>query len=265
MDLPDPLLEIEQEVDKKGQPRHYTVDGERFPSVTTILRVLDKPALVSWGWKLGLRGAFDVFDGPSPNPPNLAKLEHEIRERELAWWQVRDSAGDRGNRLHEGLEALIKHGEIPSLSAYPEEERGFLIGLAKWWTNDIVGEHRVVASEVKVGSSVHGFAGRLDLVIEDAHDWLGLVDIKTGKKNEKGEIRDPYLEHHFQVGGGYRLGFHETYGVQTNAGILVQIAEDGDYQVTHAEAEPRDFLTVLDVYNSVARVKNRIKEVKKDG
>ena len=35
---------------------YKTQDGEKVPSVTTVLNVLAKPALIYWAWDLGIKG-----------------------------------------------------------------------------------------------------------------------------------------------------------------------------------------------------------------
>src|SRR5947199_2964004 len=40
----------------KAHVRYYTSTGEQVPGVTTILSVLNKPALVSWANRMGLQG-----------------------------------------------------------------------------------------------------------------------------------------------------------------------------------------------------------------
>ncbi len=53
--------------------RFYTIDGRRFPSVTTILDVINKPALGPWYAKMerqaSARGlsSLSVAVGPGPN------------------------------------------------------------------------------------------------------------------------------------------------------------------------------------------------------
>ena len=41
---------------KQDSPRYYNKEGKLLPGVTTILGVLNKPALVSWANNLGLAG-----------------------------------------------------------------------------------------------------------------------------------------------------------------------------------------------------------------
>lgn len=262
-----PSYQIEQLPDKNDEPRHYAIDGERVPSVTTILRVLDKPALISWAWNLAVEGGAEVVQAGLPIE-SQEEMRKALVDREWGWWQVRDTAGLRGQRLHDALHSLIAEGEVPELSAFPENERGYVKALASWWTEH---EPKVLMSEVAVGSKRYRYGGRLDLVCSDyvfpgnAKPYT-ILDIKSAKPDKNGELRYPYLEHHFQVGGGYLMGLAETYDLPErdfNAGI-VSLGENGDYRVTPAFARPMDFLYVLNCYMAIERVKRDMKAWEKD-
>lgn len=261
--LDKPIIQIEQEEDKNGQPRHYLIDGERVPSVTTILRVLDKPALVHWAWMLGVQGGLEVV-GSGLKPSTVEEMKSAVITRGWAHWLVRDAGGLRGRQLHKALETLIVHGDVPKLSSFDEDRRGYVQALARWWIDN---DPDVVLAEQKVASKNHWFAGRLDLVIRkvvDGRERLVVTDIKSGKVDAKtGKPRPPYTEAHFQVGGGYRLALAETFGVPlADADFdaeIVNICPDGQYLVTPAAATPGDFVAVLAAYQAVKRVERNAK------
>jgi hypothetical protein len=261
--VPSPNFEIEQLPDKNGEPRHYAIDGERVPSVTTILRVLDKPALVSWAWNLACEGGAEVVQAGLPIE-SQEEMKQALVDREWGWWQVRDTAGLRGQRLHDALHALISEGQVPSLAEFPEDERGYVQALAAWWTEH---EPEVLMSEVQVGSKRYRYAGRLDLLVASPpdQDYLTILDIKSAKPDKDERPRLPYLEHHFQVGGGYRLALSETYNIPAPRlrAATVSICENGTYRVTPAFAGPMDFLYVLNAYLSMKRVAKEMGDYKK--
>jgi hypothetical protein len=260
-----PTYEIVQEEDKNGEPRHYTIDGERVPSVTTVLRVLNKEALISWAWNVAVEGAVEVHNSGLPID-DYAAMRKALVDREWGWWQVRDTAALRGRGLHTALNHLSETGTPPSLSEFPEEQRGYVQALARWW---IATEPNVLLSEAKVASKRHYYAGRTDLVVEkDVEDEIlpVVVDIKSGKTDNEGVPRPPYAEAHFQVGGGYRLALLETYGHPLDAKLgaeIVNICPNGEYLVTPAFATPGDFLPVLAAYQSVKRVEGSMNAWKK--
>ena len=40
----------------KVHTRYFNCNGDRLPGVTTVLGVLDKPALMYWAWQCGMNG-----------------------------------------------------------------------------------------------------------------------------------------------------------------------------------------------------------------
>ena len=257
------MLEIEQIVDKKGEPRHYTVNGQRFPSVTTVLRILDKPALVPWAWSLAVEGAAEINSRKGVIPVTPAYMRQALVDNEWGWWQKRDAGGLRGSQLHKAIEDLIEHGKIPSFSEYAEENQGYLRALARWWVEC---KPTIIATELKVGSLEHGFAGRLDLIEDDGGEHL-ILDIKSGGQLKEpiddSLARFPYEEHHLQS-QGYQIGYEETYEEPIHGGKIINLADNGDYRVTPALGGRDQFLAVLNAYNHVAELRKEISKWKAD-
>ncbi len=135
---------------------YKTSNGERVPSVTTILGILNKPALIDWAWKLGTEG--------------------------IDYKAVRDNAGDIGTLAHYLILCDIR-GEKPDTSEYsPQDVDKAETCLLKYWewrkTNPIkpiLVEHPLVSEQYRYGGTLDCFAQR-----EDTGE-LVLVDFKTGK------------------------------------------------------------------------------------
>ncbi len=51
-------MEIQKPTKTKIHTVYKAKAGERVPYVTTILGILNKPALIEWAWKLGTEGTF---------------------------------------------------------------------------------------------------------------------------------------------------------------------------------------------------------------
>jgi len=143
-----------------------------LPSVTTILRVVDKSGpLVGWAKRETAACA-------------VRNLDMLLRMREaggdaaaVAWLKgipdhQRDTSADIGSRVHRlveqlarGTEPEVTPDEVPFVEAY----RGFLA------------EHRprFLAVEEMVASLKHGYAGTLDAIaVIGGETWL--LDVKTG-------------------------------------------------------------------------------------
>lgn len=104
----EPAYEIES---KGGGLRPVTLRDARtmglVPSVTTVLQVIDKPALTSWKVDKGIMAAL-----------TLPKLEGEADRKYLArikadsGQQAKDAA-EEGTRIHDAIEAHFKGNAVP--------------------------------------------------------------------------------------------------------------------------------------------------------
>lgn len=186
--------------------------GKKVESVTSILKVLDKPALPWWGMETGLAGflesvgrgnlrvrqegssyAFEIDDGilaavdkktaewMKKNPGEIVsdakRLAHLLTVQKLDVNNVRDKGGKRGTNAHHAFETWCETGILPEPSAYVEEQQGYVRAIAAFVQEADLTTGR---TEIMVGSPTHGFAGR--------YDWHGmydgvpsLLDVKTSK------------------------------------------------------------------------------------
>jgi hypothetical protein len=122
-------------------PRGYhAADGERVPSVTTILsRFKESGGLIHWAWRLGTEGK-------------------DYRE-------VRDQAADAGTLAHKAVDAWVR-GNIPSFEhddaiVSKRGQRAFE-AFCKWAEQSAL---RVTQSEVRMISENHRFGGTCDAIV----------------------------------------------------------------------------------------------------
>lgn len=258
------------------------------PSVTTVLGVLDKPALPWWGMGVGMEAVIalhnlgllksfrhaeqDVFACQNEDGQwEIAGKEQIIAlatKHKLTVNHVRDRAGDRGNAVHDALEVWATTGALPDPSIYPPQEMGYVAGLVTFL------EHAMpepVASEVMVGSLEHGFAGRYDLDFKTDEDrpvvvhrtpvggawWATLpagfyrLDLKTSS--------GVYPTHAKQL-EGYELAAIECgYEPSDGRGIL-HVGADGTYEFVRSWATGADFLTTLAEWRSQKAMNERRKQ-----
>ncbi|HXJ92654.1 MAG TPA: hypothetical protein VMT20_07200 [Terriglobia bacterium] len=227
-------------------------DGRRaVPSVTTILGILDKPALRRWQGNLDAAAVLTLErEGKlqGVDPDGAAQI---ARERGLGAEARRDAAGTRGTAIHDALEAYCTEGKVPALADFPEDHKGYVQGLCAW-LSDARPEPLIV--ERIVGSPRYGFAGRLDLIAMVGGKRL-CCDLKTNRSGY-------YPESHAQI-AGYRLTFPECGIEDVDGGMIVQVAADGSYETVEAVAGPDAFLSVLGCYRAVQDVKKALKEARR--
>lgn len=148
----------------------YRLDGERMPSVTTILKDgLPAPALVSWAARATAGAAVDEWQALAELP-----VSQRLRRLERAAFEHRDRAALRGTQIHDLGEALA-HGRPVDV---PEEHAATVEGYARFldaW------DVQPTDTETALCHPEHGWAGTCDLRagLRDGQDWL--LDLKTGK------------------------------------------------------------------------------------
>ena len=134
--------------------RYRTKSGLIVPGVTTVLGILNKPALVRWANNLGLQG----IDSS----------------------KYTDKMADIGTLAHHFVECHLKN-EIPDTSEYNKEqvdlaENAFLKYLE--WEKDKKIE--VILSEAQLVSETWGFGGTIDF-FGNINGVPTLIDFKTCK------------------------------------------------------------------------------------
>ena len=149
----------------------YKLDGQWVPGVTTILGVLDKPAIPKWAAAQvaefvanhpDLTEQMKQLGGVGPTTAFLKNLP----------WEKRDTAAVRGTDVHNIAERIV-HGdqvEVPEhLVGYVESALAFM---------DDYGIEPVMVEAV-VGSREHKYAGKFDLVAESKRAPRAIYDYKT--------------------------------------------------------------------------------------
>ena len=226
-------------------------DGIRrpVPSVTGILKVLDKPALLAWAEACGAEGAAFLaaqgeLDGVDP-----AEAIYRVRMFKAGMDAKRDAGADRGLAVHTVQEMWMRDRTVPVLSSFPLEVRGFVKGYCSFLL-----EHNPQPSSIErvVGSREHGYAGRMDMraVIGDRDV---VVDLKTSAKARI------YDEAHLQS-RSYAMADVECGAPEPDGIVLVAVGADGSYEVTECQATAEDFLNVLATYQSLRRLRDARKK-----
>ena len=147
----------------------YKLDGEWVPGVTTILGVLNKPALPKWA-------AGSVAEYVADNREAVEHLYAAGRGPMVAAlketpWQRRDDAAARGTTFHEFAERIAKGEEVD----VPDEQVGLVESCLAFLDDYGIGDDAI--AEVCVGSREHRYAGKVDLIANGA-----IWDYKSGKR-----------------------------------------------------------------------------------
>lgn len=153
-ELPKVSSVVKAEKKSRAHTRYYTTDGVLVPGVTTVLGVMNKPALVKWANELGLRGVDST--------------------------KYVDALARIGSLIHYLVECDCL-GEDPDLSDYtPNELEAAKVGYRKWIEWKSQHEVEVLGNELELVSSEHLYGGKCDIYAR-VDGVLTLLDIKTSK------------------------------------------------------------------------------------
>ncbi len=166
--------------DIKGKNHNYTLNGKKLTGVTTILGVIDKPALIPWAARM----ATDyIKENLSYKRIKLLRKGYVvvrskvIDEATTAWQRTRDTAGEAGKDVHAILEDIITEA-IQKTGGYIEtdsHENKQVDNFLKWARANTI---KFLESEKSVYSKSLWFGGTLDFLYEkDSEVYVG--DIKT--------------------------------------------------------------------------------------
>lgn len=246
--------------------RLYTVNGKWVPSVTTVLGVLDKPALVWWAMKVGVEGVLllrAMEKLPQGYDPDIEEVVAMMKEAGLTTNQIKDRAGDRGNDAHEALEVFATRGVIPDPSDYSEAHRGYVEGLRAFLVD---AEPTVLQSEVMVGSAEYGYAGRYDLLAQlDEREVVTRLYPKRKPKRETLEAgvylldlkttKGVYSTHHLQLAAYEGANRECGYGDSDVRGVI-RVSPTGGYELIRSDKPYYDaFLAVNECWKAMEAIK----------
>ena len=155
----------------------YKLDGEWVPGVTTILGVLDKPAIPKWA-------ASQVAEYVADNPDGVETLRAMgrgpmVQALKGLPWARRDAAGTRGNVLHDYAEALLKGEEVEVAEEHVGVMESALAFMEDWHIKPLIIEFPCASRE-------HRWAGTGDLIAEyrrpdTGREGVAIFDWKSGK------------------------------------------------------------------------------------
>jgi hypothetical protein len=194
--------------------RYYAIDGKSYPSVTSILSVLNKPQLVNWAVRLtrdyikqellALRHTGSLKDLDLDNILAKSSAEHD---------KARNAAADQGIAVHSSIASYI--GKKSNVARSDPS----IVAFRKWQS---AAHFEPIASEQLVFSRGHDYAGTADL-IGTIRGRLALLDIKTG--------RGVYPEYQLQL-AAYAVAWGEMTGHFPE--VCANLHVKSDFTVTEA-------------------------------
>jgi hypothetical protein len=232
---------------------------EHCPSVTTILNVLAKPALVEWGVKCACNYVEEnlrlLFAGESFSVEQIFKVVEAAR---TAHDRARQDAADIGTEAHDWLRdywrAIIRKTDYPVPPADPKV-LNCVTAVQDW-----ISQHKVVpmSIETPLYSRQYGICGRSDFIgLVDGE--LSVLDYKSSKflYPEVALQMSPYAVMYYEEG---------TQKPETRWGIrmdkLTGEFEDKRYPPETFDADWDTFLAVFKIYDRLKHLRRKEKKSK---
>ena len=230
--------------------RLYRIGGVEYPSVTTILQVISKPALVAWSARVEremvIAEAGKLYERCLDEDGNVAPGSSaafclQLQERlgkEKAHTKELAKAGEIGSQVHALIEFTLRMELCEKVGPSPALEPKAQFAYAEWqkWRQGV--HFKPLMVEFTVVSHKYGYAGTADLLGE-VNGVLTLFDWKTGKS--------VYREAHLQ-NAAYRQAVREMGLGDPQQGLILRLpksTEDPNFEAVAARDEGESFITFL--------------------
>lgn len=183
-----------------GNGRIYiTPDGKSYPSITTVLGVRGKDAILEWRARVG-------------------KAEAD---------RISRHAAARGTALHKVAEDYLNNEENYFTTLTMPHVRS-LFNSVKPVIDEYVG--KIILQEQPLYSHHLGIAGRVDLVAE-FNGKLSIIDFKTSRRRKKRED----IKNYFAQATAYSIMFEERTGIPVPQLVIIMAVDDDPTPVIFVE------------------------------
>jgi hypothetical protein len=219
--------------------RHrYTFNDKVIPTVTGILSIINKPALVNWSANI----ACDTIKSSWDPGKSYDELEiHAIIEAgRKAHFNKKVEAGNLGSFVHKWVEQYIK-GENPTMPVN-EELQDSIKRFLSW-----VEKHQVkfLASEQVIFSKRYKYAGTFDFICT----MQGKPNLYMGDLKTSNGIYDEY----FLQTSAYRYARHEEFPDERYTGqLIIRVGREGELEF----AVIRDKITYQNMFRGFLAAQN---------
>ena len=191
---------------------YITPEGEKYPSITTVLSARKKEGLMEWRKKVG------------------DKVANYIAGK----------AASRGTKVHQMCEDYLNNCHLTSPVDFERHKKDFL----PWCLFNQLKEkvlhniNNIYILESSLYSDKYKIAGRVDCISE-YNKIPSVIDFKTSTK----ERNDDWNENFYIQAAAYAEMFHERTGIEIKQLVILVVTEDGTVQEFIKEKEP--YLTGL--------------------
>ena len=174
----------------KGKRFYVTPEGNKYPSITTVLSDRNKEGIIKWRESVGN----DVAN------------------------QVMRQAASRGTAVHTLIENYLNNEELSKQDVLP-------VALFVTMKSELDNINNIRIQEGGLYSDKLGVAGRVDCIAE-YKGKISVIDFKTSTKEKKEE----WVEKYFIQGSAYCEMYEERFLQPIEQVVILIVTEDGAVQ-----------------------------------
>lgn len=184
---------------KDGVRLYETPEGNKYPSITTVLSVRNKKGLMEWRKRVGN----DVAN------------------------HVARTAAARGTKVHHMCEDYLNNMPTNFPKEWAKHKKNFLPYCLFGQLADkaLCNIDNIYAQEAGLYSDKYKVAGRVDCIAE-YNGVPSIIDFKTSTK----ERNDEWNENYYIQGSAYAEMFGERTGIEISQVVILVVTEDGTVQ-----------------------------------
>ena len=181
-----------------GVRLYNTPEGNKYPSITTVLSVRNKKGLMEWRKRVGN----DVAN------------------------HIARTAASRGTKVHHMCEDYLNNMETEWPKKWAEHKKNFLpYCLFSQLKPVLANIDNIYSQEAGIYSDKYKIAGRVDCIAE-YNGVLSIIDFKTSTKERK----DEWNENYYIQGSAYAEMFSERTGIEISQIVILVVTGDGTVQ-----------------------------------
>jgi genome maintenance exonuclease 1 len=199
-----------QQVNEEGTRYYVTPEGNKYPSITTVLSAYNIKEIMAWRKRVG---------------------DEEANK-------ISKQASSRGTRIHTLCEQYLDNKELTFKTPLDTETFNRFKPVLHRINN-------IYAQEIRMYSDHLRIAGTVDCVAE-FDGKLSIIDFKTSKRLKNEED----IENYFMQVSGYAVMFEERFGIPVNRVVVAIAVDDQDPQVFVAKRDTyiSNLLNFRDLY-----------------
>ena len=154
-------LMIEPELSDKKKERFYKHNGKKFPTVTTILGILDKPALVQWSANMVVKYVRENIKEMITDE----QIEYHLKKARSNFREVSKKAMDIGSIVHDAIHAYLSGADYNKVIGNNDKATNSFLAFLDWADKvkiePIALEKVLIDEEYEFGGTVD-FIGKLE-------------------------------------------------------------------------------------------------------